>query len=289
MNDLVALLRELQHGLAEAHAAIAELNARHERMFRYGRVTDVDPKKHRYRQVVDIDEDGKEVKSAWIPYSQVAGTRKIHSAPSVGQQMLMIAPDGEHAMAIGVPMTWHDKNPSPSDKGDEDIDLRGKTKRTQRDGSLTQEIDGVTETTTKQTRSLVIHKDEQNPAKVDDEHPWQGNKADARHTFGATKDGGFEFVVKVGDSPHHVKIHPQDGLVVTVNDGSEQLGLHPENGAFLKSAIKAVIQATKIEHLGSLKISGSIRAAGVVQSLVGVKAPIYAPGAAADPGDATDW
>jgi len=136
-------LRELQEALSAALGRIAELEKRHERMFRVGKVTDVDTKKQVYRQEIGEDPDGQPVKSPWIRYSQMAGARKHHTPPSKGQQMLMISPDGEFRSALGIPHGWSDDNPSPSDK-DEDVDVRGDVKITNDGKSITMAVKGVT-------------------------------------------------------------------------------------------------------------------------------------------------
>ncbi|PPQ37079.1 Phage P2 baseplate assembly protein gpV [Rhodoblastus acidophilus] len=122
-------MREVHEALSAALDRIAELEKRVERMFRVGKVTDVDPAKQLYRQEIGLDPDGQPVKSPWIRYSQIAGARKSHSPPSKGQQMLMISPDGEFRTALGVPHGWSDENPAPSDK-DEDVEVRGDVKIT---------------------------------------------------------------------------------------------------------------------------------------------------------------
>ena len=88
---------------------------------RFGKITDVDAKKQQYRQEVGVDGDGKAVKSPWIPYGQHAGLFKSHNPPSVGQQMIMLSPDGDFNQAMGLPMTWSDNNKSPGDKPDEHV------------------------------------------------------------------------------------------------------------------------------------------------------------------------
>lgn len=50
----------------------------------------------------------------WIPYGQVAGALKVHSPPSVGQQMWQHAPGGEYRQGKLEPFTWSDQNASPS-------------------------------------------------------------------------------------------------------------------------------------------------------------------------------
>lgn len=145
MPDLETLLHDLVAGLEAAHARIAELEARHERMFRPGTVTDVDAKKQLYRQEIGLDPDGQPVKSAWRPYSQVAGDRKKHDPPSVGQQFMFISPDGDHAQGFGVPLTWSNNNPAPSQDGDAYVDKVGsKNTDTQKDGSREIKVDGCT-------------------------------------------------------------------------------------------------------------------------------------------------
>jgi len=131
-EQLADAIAELQEKLAETRSELAKERASRERMFRKGKVTDVDPEKQRYRQEVGVDENGKPVKGAWIPYGQIAGALKVHSPPSVGQQMIQFAPDGDFDQAFGFPLTFSDDNESPSKKGDEDVVTRGKTKDTTR-------------------------------------------------------------------------------------------------------------------------------------------------------------
>lgn len=140
MLDLSALeraLRELQEHVADLIAGHADIEARIERMARKGKVTDVDTSKHRYRQEIGLDDDGNPVKSPWLPYSQVAGGRKVHSPPTVGEQYLLFNPDGspDFTQGIGLPHGWYDDNPSPSTAEDTDVAVRGTTKDTTKAGS----------------------------------------------------------------------------------------------------------------------------------------------------------
>ena len=281
-------IREIQNSLADAHAEIARLRWAHDHSMLHGPVCDVDAKEHLCRIVVGENEDGEEVKSPWIPYSQIAGTRKVHSVPSKGQQMTMLSPNGDYLQAVAVPFTWSNHNPSPSEKGDEDIETRGKTRITQKDASYKREVDGVTESFSKQARSLTIHKDEQNPTTVDDAHPWEGNKADALHTLEATKDGGFAFRVKIGEDQHEVTFHPDSGITHSVNGGQHEISVHPENGITHKSSQRVKIEAPQIEHQGDLMVSGSIHSSKTIQSVVGLIGPQIA-GAPGTPPNATTW
>ncbi len=140
MFDLASLeraFREAHEHIAALVAGHADLEARIERLFRKGKVTDVDPKGGLYRQEIGLDDDGNPVLSPWLPYSQVAGGRKVHSPPSVGEQYLLVNPDGsaDFTQGLGVPHGWSDANPSPSAAGDADVATRGSTKDTTKAGS----------------------------------------------------------------------------------------------------------------------------------------------------------
>jgi phage baseplate assembly protein gpV len=281
-------IREIQLSLAEAHAEISRLRWAHDHSMLHGPVCDVDAKKQLCRMVVGENEDGEEVKSPWIPYSQIAGTRKVHSVPSKGQQMTMLSPNGDYLQAVAVPFTWSNNNLSPSENEDEDVDTRGKTRTTQKDASFKREVDGVTENLSKQSRSLTIHKDEQNPTTVDDAHPWQGNKADALHSLEATKDGGFAFKVKIGSDQHEIKFHPDNGITHSVNGGQHEITVHPQNGIKHKSSQRVTIEAPQIAHSGDLMVSGSIHSARTIQSVIGLIGPQIA-GVPGTPPNATTW
>lgn len=116
-----AVLRQqvgrLSAALEDLAAAHGDLVDRHERMFRPGVVTDFDPDKHLYRQQIGVDENGQPIKSPWRPYSAHAGALKQFVPLSVGQQMLLISPDGDIEQGIGFPFGWSTANPSPSSDG----------------------------------------------------------------------------------------------------------------------------------------------------------------------------
>lgn len=100
---------------------MAELERKISGMIRQGVVTDVDPAKQLFRMEVGRDSDGKPVKGPWIPYAQQAGALKIHTPPSVGQQMMAVSPSGDPQQAVGVPYTWSNQNVSPSQSGSENV------------------------------------------------------------------------------------------------------------------------------------------------------------------------
>lgn len=124
MAEIEDLLSQIVNGQVELLMRVAEVERRNDTMFRHGKVTDVDTEKQVAR--IEIGErDGKPVKSAWVPYGQIAGAYKSHQPPSVGQQMTMFAPNGEVRQAVLLPFTWSDENKSPSDKADEHVDTFG--------------------------------------------------------------------------------------------------------------------------------------------------------------------
>ncbi len=289
--DILDAIRELTEGLAKAHAEIARLHWIHDNTVIHGKVVDVDPKKQLARILIGENGDGKEVKSAWIPYSQTAGTRKVHSAPSINQQMTLVAPNGDLAQAFALPYTWANKNPSPSEKGDEDVDLRGKTKRTQKDGSVKQEVDGVTREYSKQSHSVTIHKDPENQQEgqgetVDDEHPWKGNRAKALHKKALSKDGGFELTINDGDNQkkHKIVVNPtDDGVEISTHNGKHKITIkkndlkvsfgdgqhettYSDQGIKHKSSQRVTIDSPQIEHLGDMMLKGGLTVSKVVQS-----------------------
>ncbi|MBB4042016.1 hypothetical protein GGR34_003701 [Microvirga flocculans] len=113
MPDMIEILLRLD-------AEVAELKRRFENSQRVGVVKEVDPAKGRVRLQVG-GTDGEPFLTPWVPYAQVAGDLKIHSPPSIGQQMILICPDGDFRQGMALPFTFSKQNPSPSDKGDEHV------------------------------------------------------------------------------------------------------------------------------------------------------------------------
>lgn len=113
--------------VSQLAARVAECERRMDSSVRHGKVTDVDTKKQLAR--IEIGErDGTPLKSAWVPYAQIAGDYKSHRPPTKGQQMTLFAPNGEIRQAMLLPFTWSDQNKSPSDKEDEHVTTFGKLK-----------------------------------------------------------------------------------------------------------------------------------------------------------------
>lgn len=127
MADIVDVLQRTIDAHAELLMRVAEMERKMDNTVRHGKVTDVDTKKQLAR--IEIGErDGKPLKSAWIPYAQLAGDYKSHRPPTKGQQLTMFAPNGEVRQAVLMPFTWSDNNKSPSEKEDEHVATYGKMK-----------------------------------------------------------------------------------------------------------------------------------------------------------------
>lgn len=99
---------------------LADIKRRLDNTVRHGPVAEVDAKKQRVRLKTGGTEQEPQL-SPWIPYGQVAGAVKLHTPPSVGQQMTMFAPTGDFRQAMAMPFTWSDDNKSPGEKPDEHV------------------------------------------------------------------------------------------------------------------------------------------------------------------------
>jgi phage baseplate assembly protein gpV len=122
--------------VVELAARIAELERRFAGLMRHGTVEEIDTERHRLRLNFGKDVDDKPFLSPKIPYAQIAGALKLHTPPSVGQQMTMMAPNGDWQQAIALPMTWSNENEAPSKKADEHVLTFGGWKITLKDKSL---------------------------------------------------------------------------------------------------------------------------------------------------------
>lgn len=108
--------------LVEIVARVAELERRFAGMMRHGTVAAVDPEKQRVR--LDFGPaHGREGRflSPWVPYAQFSGALKVHTPPTVGQQLTAMSATGDFQQAVAIPLTHSDQNPSPSGAGDENV------------------------------------------------------------------------------------------------------------------------------------------------------------------------
>lgn len=106
--------------LTELFRRQAETERRFDGLVRQGTVYSVDPKNGTVRVRIGGTDD-EPVLSPSIPYAQTAGALKVHSPPSKGQQMTILNGSGDFRQGLALPMTWSDKNVTPSEKGDENV------------------------------------------------------------------------------------------------------------------------------------------------------------------------
>lgn len=104
----------------ELFRRVSELEKRVSGSVRHGRVAEVNAAEGWVR--LDLGEgDSGEFLSPKVPYAQMAGALKVHTPPTKGQNMTVLAPGGDIRQAIAMPMSWSKANASPSDKGDENV------------------------------------------------------------------------------------------------------------------------------------------------------------------------
>ena len=106
--------------LVELVSRVAELERRFAGVLRHGTVAEVDPERQRVR--LDLGPaHGAEGRflSPWVPYAQFSGALRVHTPPTVGQQLTAMSPSGDFQKAVALPLTHHSGNPSPSTAGDE--------------------------------------------------------------------------------------------------------------------------------------------------------------------------
>lgn len=122
--------------ISDLRRRMIDLERRFDNSARHGVVSDVDAEKHLVRLKIGGTDD-EPMKSAWVPYGQIAGAMKVHSPPSLGQNMTLMCPTGDFRQAIAMPFTWNNDNPSPSTKKDEHVLTFGSVKITLKSDSMT--------------------------------------------------------------------------------------------------------------------------------------------------------
>ena len=117
--------------LVELVSRVAELERRFAGVLRHGTVAEVDPERQRVR--LDLGPaHGAEGRflSPWVPYAQFSGALRVHTPPTVGQQLTAMSPSGDFQQAVALPLTHHSGNPSPSKAGDENVVTYGNVRMT---------------------------------------------------------------------------------------------------------------------------------------------------------------
>lgn len=107
--------------LADILRRVAEVERRLDGTIKQGRVVEVDAAAGTVRLRLNEESADEAFLSPPIPYAQFAGALKVHTPPSVGQQMTIVSGAGDFRQGLAVPMTWSEQNEAPSAKGDENV------------------------------------------------------------------------------------------------------------------------------------------------------------------------
>ena len=118
MSDIGNYLSDIYQTLAEMQRQMAGMVSR-------GTVHEVDAEAGTVRLKLGEGSDGEPFLSPPVPYAQFMGALKVHTPPSVGQQMTAFAAAGDFRQGLAVPMTQSDANKSPSTKDDENVATYG--------------------------------------------------------------------------------------------------------------------------------------------------------------------
>lgn len=94
-------------------AALSELNRRLANMIRLGRVAQIDHAECRVRVV------SGNILTGWLPWqTSRAGATRTWDPPSVGEQVMIISPSGDHASALVMPAFYCADHPAPDSSPD---------------------------------------------------------------------------------------------------------------------------------------------------------------------------
>lgn len=103
--------------VARLSMEVARLNRVIQRQSRFGTVAEIDAGRARARVLLSDPDHGQFI-GPWRPWAEMAGATRSWSPPSVGQQMLVIAPGGDLRQSIMLPATFSDSITAPSDRSD---------------------------------------------------------------------------------------------------------------------------------------------------------------------------
>ncbi|MFA8386871.1 MAG: phage baseplate assembly protein V [Pelagibaca sp.] len=130
--------------LVELVSRVAELERRFAGVMRHGTVAEVDPERQRVRLDMGPAHGGEgRFLSPWVPYAQFSGALRVHTPPTVGQQLTAMSPSGDFQQAVALPLTHHTGNPSPSVAGDENVVTYGNVRMTLADDLVRVDVGGT--------------------------------------------------------------------------------------------------------------------------------------------------
>ena len=113
-------LEQIHSDLADLTGRVAEGERRQANKEVHGPVTHIDAAQQLARIRLGGTDDEPWL-SPWVPYGVDAGEFKSVIHPSVGQNMTLSSPAGEHRQGTLKPMAFSDANPSPSNDKDTHI------------------------------------------------------------------------------------------------------------------------------------------------------------------------
>lgn len=98
---------------AELEGRVAQLERRMASLMVPGRVAEVNAVWKRIR--LEIGTPDEPLLSPWVRYGQIAGKLKVHTLPTVGQQMTLFNASGDLEQGLAMPLGWSNDNTAPGD------------------------------------------------------------------------------------------------------------------------------------------------------------------------------
>lgn len=135
--------RPMSNPLLDLFNRVASIEKRLAGMMRHAPVHEVNASEGWVRLNLGDGDDGPLI-SPKIPYGQFAGALKVHTPPSVGQNMTMVAPTGDPRQAVALPMTWSNQNESPSGSSAENVVTFGDVRIELTESGVRIEVGGFT-------------------------------------------------------------------------------------------------------------------------------------------------
>jgi phage baseplate assembly protein V len=100
----------------DLEARVAQLERRLANLMTPGRVTHVDAVNKMIR--MDLGDADEPMLSPWVRYGQIAGKLKVHTLPTVGQQMTLFSASGDVEQGVALPLGWSNDHVAPGDGED---------------------------------------------------------------------------------------------------------------------------------------------------------------------------
>ena len=111
---------------ADAAFELSEILRRLANVVRLGAVAEVDLPAARARVRYDTDAAGDDILTAWLPWLTLrAGADRTWWAPTVGEQVVVLAPGGELPQAVILPALYREDHPAPADEASKHVTRYG--------------------------------------------------------------------------------------------------------------------------------------------------------------------